>query len=120
MEVIVVLILLTVAATLVAPSLLSSRPEPASQVRMLVKYAREASVRRGEMLHLRIERSGSWQAVVGLHPGSEVLMSGRLAHPLSTRVELVFSPLGTCAPPAESGPIDALPAYDPLTCQERP
>lgn len=119
LEVIVVLVLLTVAAAVIAPSLFPNPPEPTSEVRTLVDNARKASVRRGEMLHLRIERSGTWQAIVGSPPRRELLMSGRLSHPVSSRVELVFSPLGTCAPTAESGPAVALPAYDALTCQER-
>jgi hypothetical protein len=46
-------------------------------------------------------------------------MSGRLTRPVPNRAELVFSPLATCAPTAESEPAQSLPAYDPLSCEER-
>lgn len=119
LEVVVVLAVLAVAAV-VAPSLLSTRPEPTSELRVLVANARQASVGRGETVHLRVERSGLWQILVGSPPRARLHGSGRLSQPVGSRVELVFSPLGSCAPPAGSEPSQALPAYDPLTCEERP
>jgi len=118
-EVIVVLILLALAASAVALSLPSFRPEQSSALRALVGSAREASVRRGEMVRLRIDRSGAWQIVAGTPPGSEVRMSGRLADPPSNATDLIFSPLGTCAPPVEDNPVETFGDYDPLTCEAR-
>ena len=63
-EVIVVLVLLTLAAAVVAPSLLSSHSE-ASELTSLVRSAREAAVRRGQTVQLRIDQSGAWQLVAG-------------------------------------------------------
>jgi prepilin-type N-terminal cleavage/methylation domain-containing protein len=119
LEVIVVLILLAVAAAVVAPGLLSNRPEPASEVRTLVDNARQASVRRGEMVRLTIDRSGLWRATVGTGSERELLMAGRLDAPPGAAADLIFSPLGTCgiAAGSDQGP---LTAYDPLTCEERP
>lgn len=119
LEIIVVLILVAIAAAIVGPSLASSRREPGSELATLVTNARGASVRRGEMVHLRIERSGAWQILRGAPPGA-LLLSGRLTQPPPSNVELVFSPLGTCAPTVESGPADFLPAYDGITCEEQP
>jgi Tfp pilus assembly protein FimT len=115
-EVIVVLVLLTLAAAVVAPSLLSSHSE-SSELTSLVRSAREAAVRRGETVHLRIDQSGAWQVVAGALTGDEILISGRLTNVPADRVNLVFSPLGTCGPTAESVPVLA---FDPLTCEVTP
>ncbi len=118
---IVVLILLAVAAGVVAPSLLSSPPEEPSALRALIAGAREAAIRRGEIVRLRIDGSGAWQAVAGAPSRSEVLLSGRLAEPPGGISDILFSPLGTCAPGVESEPAaELLAGFDPLTCAERP
>jgi prepilin-type N-terminal cleavage/methylation domain-containing protein len=116
LEVIVVLLLLAVAATVAAPSLLSPRPDQSSSLRTVVGNAREAAVRRGELLRLRIDRSGSWQVIAVSSPRSKLLMSGRIPDTGET-VDLLFSPLGTCAPTPEALPAQVLAALDPLTCQ---
>ena len=113
-EVIVVLVLLAIATAVVAPSLVSSGSEASSELIRVIGRAREAAVRRGETVHLRIDRSGAWQVVAGAPPGGEILTSGQLTDAPADRVELVFSPLGTCGPPAEAAPVTA---FDPLTCE---
>jgi prepilin-type N-terminal cleavage/methylation domain-containing protein len=117
-EVIVVLVLLGVAATVVAPSLRSPRPEQSSSLRAVIGNAREAAVRRGEMVRLRIERSGAWHASAGSAPQTELLMSGRLSD-TGELVDLILSPLGSCAQAPEALPAQALAAFDPLTCEIR-
>jgi prepilin-type N-terminal cleavage/methylation domain-containing protein len=118
LEVIVVLVLLAVAATVVAPSLLPPRPEQSSSLRALMGTAREAAVRRGEMVHLRIGQSGAWRASAGSSAQTEPLMSGRLADSTEA-VDLLFSPLGTCALAPEAIRAQTLAALDPLTCEVR-
>lgn len=118
LEVIVVLVLLAVAATVVAPGFLSPRPEQSSSLRALVGNAREAAVLRGEMVRLRIDRFGAWRAIAGSSPRGELLMSGRLSD-TSGAVDLLFSPLGTCALTPETLSAQALAAFDPLTCEVR-
>jgi prepilin-type N-terminal cleavage/methylation domain-containing protein len=115
LEVIVVLVLLTIAAALVAPSLLPGRANPSSPVSQLVASARAASVRRGEMIHLRIDRAGNWEARTG--NASQPLMSGRLSDPPKGAVDLILSPLGTCASSVGSTPIETPTGLDPLTCE---
>jgi prepilin-type N-terminal cleavage/methylation domain-containing protein len=115
-EVIVVLVLLTIAAAVVAPSLLSSH-SASSELTSLVRSAREAAVSRGETVHLRIDQSGAWQVVAGALTGDEILISGRLTNVPAEPVKLVFSPLGTCGLPAETVPVLA---FDPLTCELTP
>ncbi len=114
LEVVVVLVLLALAAAIVAPSLLSTHPENASEIQALVGSTRQAAIRRGETVRLRVNRSGAWQAIAGTEPGSDLLMSGQLAGQPATTTDLIFSPLGTCAPAVESGSVVAL---DPLTCE---
>lgn len=118
LEVIVVLVLLAVAAAVVTPSLLPPRPNQSSSLRTVVGTAREAAVRRGELVRLRIDRSGSWQAIAESSPRTEFLMSGRIPDTGGT-VDLLFSPLGTCAPTPEALPAQALAGLDPLTCEVR-
>ena len=113
-ELIVVLVILALAAAIVAPSLISSPSEATTELSRLIGSAREAAVRRGETVLLRTDRTGTWQIVAGTPPRDEILMSGRLTDTPPDRVELVFSPLGTCGPPAESG---AAAGLDPLTCE---
>ncbi len=108
------LVLLAIAAAVVAPSLISSRSESSSELIRVVGGAREAAIRRGETVQLRIDQSGAWQAVAGATPQGGILMSGQLIDAPAQRIALVFSPLGTCGPPAESAPVVA---FDPLTCE---
>lgn len=120
LEVIVVLLLLSIAAAVVAPSLLPSRAEPVSELRTLVDLAAQQSVRQGQMLTLRIEPSGVWQILAGAAPARELLASGRLSQRLPDGVDLVLSPLGTCAPAAGRSASRALGTYDPIMCEGRP
>ena len=113
-ELIVVLVILALAAAIVAPSLISSRSEASTELSRLVGSAREAAVRRGEAVLLRTDRAGSWKIIAGAPPREEILKSGQLTDAHADRVELVFSPLGTCGPPAEAAPIVG---FDPLICE---
>lgn len=114
LELIVVLVILALAAAIVGPSLVSSRSDATTELPRLVGHARKAAVRRGEAVRLQIDRSGAWQIVAGASPGGEILMSGRLTDAPAGRIALVFSPLGTCGPPAEAAPVIA---FNPLTCE---
>ncbi|HEX7336965.1 MAG TPA: prepilin-type N-terminal cleavage/methylation domain-containing protein, partial [Gemmatimonadales bacterium] len=59
-EMVVVLVLIGLTAALAVPALL--RPPPReSGLRELVSSAREAAIRRGESVHLRIGASGEWR-----------------------------------------------------------
>jgi prepilin-type N-terminal cleavage/methylation domain-containing protein len=117
-EVVVVLVLLAIAATVVAPSLLAPRRmQQSSSLVTVVATVREAAVRRGEMVRFRVDRSGAWQALAGVPPDSELLLSGRLSTLGHSTADILFSPLGTCAPSPESIAPEALVGIDPLTCQ---
>jgi prepilin-type N-terminal cleavage/methylation domain-containing protein len=111
-EVIVVLLLLTIAATVVAPSFILPRHDDSSSLRNIVQSGRTAAVRRGELVRLRIAGSGEWQLIAG----GTVLSSGRLTDTRGS-AELVFSPLGSCGSVPEDPMPEALARFDPLTCE---
>lgn len=124
-ELIVVLLLLSIAAAVVGPSLwFAPRPPPDSELLALVGGARDAAIRRGETVRLRIDRSGAWLALAGASASETVardtLMSGRLAAPRAASTDLFLSPLGTCAPAVESESAFLPAGLDPLTCDRRP
>jgi prepilin-type N-terminal cleavage/methylation domain-containing protein len=117
-EVIVVLVILTIAAAIVAPSLLVPHRNESSSLTAVIAQVHIAAVRRAEMVRLRIDRSGAWQATAHLSGSPELLMSGQLPDG-SGGTDLLFSPLGTCAPSAETGTPPAFVSFDPLTCEAR-
>jgi prepilin-type N-terminal cleavage/methylation domain-containing protein len=114
LEVIVVLILLTIAAGLVIPSLHTPRLDDPASMAAVIKRAREAAVRRGELVQLHIGRSGSWQATAG--GNSEILMTGLLRGNSEGTIDLLFSPLGSCGAAPEAIQPNAV-SVDPLTCE---
>jgi prepilin-type N-terminal cleavage/methylation domain-containing protein len=115
-EVIVVLVLLTIAAAVVAPSLLAPATDGAGPLVKVVATAREAAVRRGELLRLHVGRSGIWQVTPA--SGGETLMTGRLPSMGDGTVDLLFSPLGSCGVPPEAT-LKTGGEIDPLTCEVR-
>ena len=114
LEVILVLLLLTIAAVVVIPSLSTPRLDDAASVGAVIRHTREAAVRRGEMVRLHIGRSGLWQATAGSNP--ETLMAGRIQSASGGAIDLVFSPLGSCGAAPEGRPLVA-GEVDPLTCE---
>lgn len=116
LEMIVVLVLLTIAAAVVAPSLhLPGTNDPAS-LKAVIGKTRETAVRRGELVRLHIAPSGVWQANAGTTP--ETLMAGRLNGTMERSIDLVFSPVGSCGATPETTS-QATEEIDPLTCEVR-
>jgi prepilin-type N-terminal cleavage/methylation domain-containing protein len=118
-ELIVVLILLTIAAAVVAPSFRSPGPKDSSAFPTVIGSAREAAIRRGEMVRLHIDRFGAWQASAGTDGQTEFLMAGSLSDLQPSSTDFLFSAFGTCALAIESSPSEALATLDPLTCEMR-
>ena len=115
-EMVVVLVLIGLTAALAAPALLRpARGE--SGFRHLVSTAREAAIRRGETVHLRIGASGEWRIEGSASAAPEVLLTGRVdpfyEHPLT----VLLSPTGSCALDAASSVIAGDMRLDPLTCE---
>ena len=116
-EILVVLILMGLAAALVAPALIAPRREP--DLKALLGRARDTAARRGEMVYLQIEPSGTWRLEGGANPLEGTLASGRIEPFLTAPATLVVSPLGSCAFDVRSGAAAQVVALDQLTCEIR-
>ena len=116
-EILVVLILMGLAAALVAPALIAPRREP--DLKTLLGRARDAAARRGEMVYLQIEPSGTWRLEGGANPLEGTLASGRIEPFLTAPATLVVSPLGSCAFDVRSGAAAQVVVLDQLTCEIR-
>jgi prepilin-type N-terminal cleavage/methylation domain-containing protein len=115
-EILVVLLLIGMAAAVAMPALLRSRA-PESSLRTLLGNAREAAIRRGETVYLRIGASGKWRIDGSAAAGaSDSLLTGQI-EPLPGPLTLLVSPTGTCmldVPSVMAAPDIQL---DPLTCE---
>lgn len=117
-ELIVVLVLLTMAAMLVAPAVL--RRDGAGALAALIAQARATAIGRAEAVALRIEPSGAWRLDGLASTEAGAIALGRLPSPPATALTLIFSPLGTCAPDIETGAAAEPLRLDPLTCEGAP
>jgi prepilin-type N-terminal cleavage/methylation domain-containing protein len=118
LEMLVTLLLMAVAAALAVPALRSIY-RPAPSVGTLLPLAREAAVRRGETIFLRIDASGRWRLEGAASASAEALGSGRIEPFPGLPITLVVSPLGACALDAESAARDPAISVDALTCSVR-
>ncbi len=115
-EILVVLIVMGLAAALVAPAFIPRGKEQGA-LQALTERARVIAIRRGEGVSLHIESSGTWR-IDGLASATEgPLATGYLPQPPVSSVTLVFSPLGTCGPDAESTVAAQALGLNPLTCE---
>ena len=111
-EMLVVLVLLGLAAALVAPAFTNTPAKRTTELVELIGAARDAAVRRGEVVSLHVERSGAWQV--------EGVAAGKLTTPLAAApFTLVLSPLGSCAFDVRSDAAARAIKLDPLTCEVR-
>jgi prepilin-type N-terminal cleavage/methylation domain-containing protein len=116
-EIIVVLVIMALAATLVAPALLRSPAyDRQRQLTAVVQATRGAAADHGETIYLRIEPNGQWhmEGVEG------VVNHGRMDPISSAGLTLVVSPVGSCAFDVRSNAAAAaVVRMDPLTCEIR-
>lgn len=114
-EMIVVLVIISLAAALVAPSLLSvHKAGPA--LNSLIPAAREAAARREEMIYLRIATSGEWTMEGAVSPSAGALASGHIDPFPGLPLTLIVSPLGTCSFDVRSASAAHVIRLNPLTC----
>ena len=118
-EVLVVLIVMTFAAALVAPALLRVRHTGESQLAPLVAAARDVSARRAEVVYLRVTQSGEWRLRGDASREQGDLATGRLSGFEGPPLTLVVSPIGTCAFDVRSAAVAGRVTLDPLTCEVR-
>lgn len=118
-EVIVVLVLMALAVTLVAPALIARR-DAAPALAALVGQSRATAIRRAEAVYLRIEASGAWRMDGAASSQVDAIATGRVTPAPAAPLTLVFSPLGSCAPDVATAPAAEALGLDPLTCEATP
>jgi prepilin-type N-terminal cleavage/methylation domain-containing protein len=116
-EMLVVLLLMGLSAALVAPALLRPAQPAEPALAPLLRNTRNAAVRRGETIYLRIGASGAWRVQGSGVAAEGDLATGQLAGFRGPPLTLVFSPLGTCGPTAETAAAGRALSLNPLTCE---
>jgi prepilin-type N-terminal cleavage/methylation domain-containing protein len=119
-EMLVVLLLMSLSAVLVAPALFRPPKVAEPSLAPLLRTAREAAVRRAEVVYLHIVPGGEWHVRGAASPEQGDLATGRLAGFPGPGLTLVFSPIGTCALDARSAHAAQALILEPLTCELRP
>ncbi len=125
LELLVVLVILTIAAAVVPLAWRPSRADDGNALDVLTQRARREAIRRGEGLRLRVDTDGAW--VLAARDGSDVLETGRIVPPAAA-VSLRLDALGTCqpgsAPPmadlAAAAVTGATASFDMLGCRYLP
>ncbi|MEP6506779.1 MAG: type II secretion system protein [Gemmatimonadales bacterium] len=110
-EMVVVLAVMGIALAVVAPSMIL--PRRTTDIGTVVADARNAALRRSELVTLAIAPDGKW-SIYSARSGSAPLLSGRLNQPDGFLLRIDISPLGLCTMIVSSMAVrDTL---DPLTC----
>jgi hypothetical protein len=114
-EVLVVLVLLGLASTMVAPAFREPAPEPRSELQEVLDAARGLAVRNAATITLSFTADGRWTAeqAEGLAPAE--LRGGTLTES-SAALRVHVSPLGACSLEA-ARPVEPLLTFDPVRCR---
>jgi prepilin-type N-terminal cleavage/methylation domain-containing protein len=115
LEIAVVLILIGMAAAFAAPVLLRMNPGR-SGFEELIATGREAAVRRGEVLYLRVSTSGQWSLEAASAPTTDPLASGHI-DAVGSPLTLMFQPNGSCMFDVATVSRGTAVRLDPLTCE---
>lgn len=119
-EMLVVLLLMSVSAALVAPTLFRPAKPAEPALAPLLRNAKDVAVRRAETIYLRIGAGGEWRVQGSSALEQEDLARGQLAGFRGPPLTLVFSPLGTCGLTAESAAAARTLSLNQLTCELAP
>jgi prepilin-type N-terminal cleavage/methylation domain-containing protein len=117
LEVIIVLLLMALATALVAPAITSREPRTRDELAALLRMARLAAVRRGEIVTVTVAASGRWRLDGDASAASGPIASGQLGAKPAAALTVAVSPLGACAPALDSASTVLLASVDPLTCE---
>ena len=115
LEIAVVLVLIGMAAALAAPVLLRANPGR-SGFEELIATGREAAVRRGEVLYLRVSASGQWSLEAPSASTPDSLASGHI-DAVGSPLTLMFQPNGSCMFDVATVARGIAIQLDPLTCE---
>jgi prepilin-type N-terminal cleavage/methylation domain-containing protein len=118
LELLVVLAILAITATVVPLAWRTPRATEGSALDGLIQTARREAIRRGDELRLRVDADGVWALTA--REGTDILETGRIAaqeRSISMRIDA----LGTCRPGTDpDAPADARAdarAFDLLGCR---
>ncbi len=119
LELLVVLIIVSVSAALVAPMFVRHGGPEEPDLAPLVRAARQTAIRRAETVVLQVTAAGAWRIDGSDSPDSQPLAAGRVAPLRTGDLTILASPLGTCAtePGTARGVLPV--ALDPLSCTLR-
>ena len=119
LELVVVLIVLSLAATVAIPALTRAPDHRESGLAALLTTSREAAARRGETIRLSIARSGTWR-MEGMASSREApIQTGQVDSFPGLPLTLIVSPVGSCGFDARSAGSASVVPLDPLTCTLR-
>jgi prepilin-type N-terminal cleavage/methylation domain-containing protein len=119
LEVLIVLALLGILASQVAPAFPTRPPGAGRDAGTVLEAARRLAVQRAAPLVLSYLPDGTWVLTSFPADGGAPVASGTLASPSPTALRFHISPLGGCtlSVPAQGG--SASPAIDPVHCRIR-
>jgi prepilin-type N-terminal cleavage/methylation domain-containing protein len=119
-ELLVVLVVMGLMVGLVAPAVIPrAAPDERGSLAPVIRFAREAAVRRSETVHLRIDASGAWRVDGTSSSEHGPLATGHVERYDHGEGTLVASAIGTCAFDVRSTRIAGALLLDPLTCEVR-
>ena len=126
LELLVVIVIMAVIASIVLPTIGSPRPDihrPAQSVDEVIASSRRTAVLKGTPLHLRIDVDGVW-ALVGdasgeAMGGGVIERTANIARPanLQHRVMLRIDAVGACMPERSLDGSESMSAFDPIACR---
>jgi prepilin-type N-terminal cleavage/methylation domain-containing protein len=119
-ELIVVLVLIAMGASLAAPALLRREQNAEVGLAPLIAPAREAAARRGETVRLHVSDAGEWRMDGAASAEAGPLSSGRVEPFPGLPLTLIVSPLGSCGFDAGSAAAALAIRLDPLSCEILP
>ena len=111
-EIVVVLVLLGLAATLVVPALLFPPAGPTPTLSDLIRQSREASVARGQPLLLQLDGMGRWELLLPAGDTTLPIARGEVDDTTHSAFTLRLTPTGLCAPVPSGRSV----VLDPLDC----
>ncbi len=115
-ELIVVIVVMTIAVGVVAPAFLPPRESEEPPLAEAVRTARRLALTRGETVYLDVSPTGDWAARGASSLGEGPLARGRADRWDGPMATIVASPLGTCAYDVHSTAASRAAPVEPLTC----
>lgn len=123
LELLVVLVLISISAALVLPSLRMPNSlnvtegtdgRVATAVDVVMTNARRIAIKRGEPIRLRVARDGVWAIVPA--KGGEAIQAGRISELLQWVPDVTIDAMGVCVLNEGATPLSNARAWDAIGC----